>query len=279
MLYGSYSRGFLAGGFNGSDVSGDINNLPFAPEHVDAYELGMKSEWLDHSLRVNADVFLSNYTDLQVSSTIVTPGGASLSLVNNAGSSRSQGAELEVVWAADRSLRLSSNFTYLKSYYINYPQGGLTTLGTFCHTPEDIGNPYCIAAYGGNGDPGPVQNLSGRPTTFAPRWSGNFVGTYTVDLPAGYEMQMEASPYFSSSYFLTGSGSDDPFLSQGSYVRVDARLGLLSSDGHWNVDLIGKNLTSRTVLTYGSPVPTTVGTFVYGKAMPRNVAIQARYRF
>lgn len=279
MLYFSYARGFLAGGFNGSDTSGKIGNLPFEPEHVDAYELGVKSEWLDHSLRVNADVFLSNFTDLQVSSTFVTPAGASLSLVNNAASSRSEGVELEIAWAAGRNFLLSTNVTYLQAYYVDYPDGGLTTLGTFCHTPANFGNPYCVAAYGGNGNPGPVQNLSGRPTTFAPRWSGDIAGTYTVDLPAGYKFLIQASPYFTSGYFLTGAGTDDPYESQGGYVRLDARLGLESADKHWNVDLIGKNLTSRTILTYGSPLPTTSGTFVYGKEMPRNVAIQGRYRF
>jgi iron complex outermembrane receptor protein len=90
---------------------------------------------------------------------------------------------------------------------------------------------------------------------------------------------IETSPYFTSGYFLAGAGTDDPFEYQGSYVRLDARLGLESADKHWNIDLIGKNLTSRTILTYGSPLPTTTGSFVYGKEMPRNVAIQGRYRF
>jgi iron complex outermembrane receptor protein len=280
MAYFSYSRGFLAGGFNGADVSGNIANLPFAPEHVDAYELGLKSEWFDHSLRVNADVFLSNYTELQVSSTYETPGGASLSLVNNAASSRSEGVELEMAWAVNRDFRLSTNITYLKAYYVSYPDGGLTTLGTFCHTPpNNAGNPYCIAAYGGGGDPGSVQDLSGRSTTFAPRWSGDIAASYNFELPAGYSIVLEGTPYFTSGYFLTGAGTDDPFEYQGSYVRLDARVGLNSPDNHWNIDLIGKNLTDRTILTYGGPVPTTIGTFVYGKQMYRNVAIQGRYRF
>jgi iron complex outermembrane recepter protein len=279
MVYFSYARGFLAGGFNGSDISGNISNLPFAPEHVNAYELGVKSEWFDHSLRVNADVFLSNYTDLQVSVTSVTPGGASLSLVNNAGSSRSEGSELEIEWAVNQQFRVSSNVTYLKAYYISYPDAGLTTLGTFCHSPSDFGNPYCVAAYGGNGDPGSVQNLAGRPTSFAPSWSGDIVGTYKVELPNEYRLTLEASPFFTTGYFLTGSGTDDPFEYQGGYVRLDARLGLESPDKHWNVDLIGKNLTDRVILTYAGPVPTTVGSFQYGREMSRNIAIQGRYRF
>ena len=54
------------------------------------------------------------------------------------------------------------------------------------------------------------------------------------------------------------------------YVRLDARITLTSPDERWAIDLIGKNLTDRNILTSGG-----FGTAT--KQPPRNVAIQFRY--
>jgi outer membrane receptor protein involved in Fe transport len=45
------------------------------------------------------------------------------------------------------------------------------------------------------------------------------------------------------------------------------------------LDVIGKNLADRTILTYASGDPTATGSFIYGREMPRNVVVQARYHF
>jgi hypothetical protein len=75
-------------------------------------------------------------------------------------------------------------------------------------------------------------------------------------------------PYFTSSY-----NEQDPYvLGTSAYVRLDARLVLAASGGHWAIDVIGKNLTDRIIVDSGS---------LYGatKEMPRNVAVQFRYRY
>jgi iron complex outermembrane recepter protein len=63
-LYGGWSRGFRSGGFNqtgvgevarANDVLG-VNDL-FQAEVADTYEVGVKSEFLDRRLSVDADVF------------------------------------------------------------------------------------------------------------------------------------------------------------------------------------------------------------------------------
>ncbi|HVW67924.1 MAG TPA: TonB-dependent receptor, partial [Steroidobacteraceae bacterium] len=75
MIYFSYAQGFKAGGFNGVDNTGNPASLPFAPEHVNAYEAGLKSQWLDDRLVLNLDVFRSNYRNLQVSANELTAAG------------------------------------------------------------------------------------------------------------------------------------------------------------------------------------------------------------
>jgi len=175
--------------------------------------------------------------------------------------------------------RLSANVTYLDSHYVDYKNATLTTLGTFCASASHVGNIYCEAAFGGNGNPGIAQDLSGRPTSFAPAWSGGLTATYSTQVVGDYELSVSISPYFTSSYFLAGSNTDDPFLKQSAYLRVDARLTLESPDGNWSFDLIGKNLTDRTILTFGIGQPASPGSFIYGKQMPSNIAGQIRYRW
>ena len=114
-----------------------------------------------------------------------------------------------------------------------------------------------------------VQDLSGRPTEFAPRWNGSVYATYTAMLGSDYRLTTQLSPYFSSSYYL--HDSDDPFFEQGSYIRLDARLSLEKPDSRWAVDLIGRNLTDRNILA-------ALGSFyTASKQQPRTVAVQARF--
>jgi iron complex outermembrane receptor protein len=69
-IYGSWSRGFRSGGFNQTGV-GDVavaakvlgvHDL-FQAEIADTYEVGIKSQFLDHRLSVDADVFHTDSTN------------------------------------------------------------------------------------------------------------------------------------------------------------------------------------------------------------------------
>ena len=55
MAYGSWSRGFRSGGYNGRPLGGGL--LTFKPEKLTGLEVGLKSSWLDNRLRVNLAAF------------------------------------------------------------------------------------------------------------------------------------------------------------------------------------------------------------------------------
>jgi iron complex outermembrane recepter protein len=257
MLYFSYARGFKAGGFNGSDTTGVAANIPYQPEHVNAYEGGLKSQWLNDTVLLNIDVFRSDYTNLQV---VVEEGyttGTSFAIVRNAAASRSQGIEYEGQWVASEHFRLAANITYLDSYYVDYPNAA----------PSSLQQAQGLEA----------QDLSGRQTEYAPLWSGTVTGTFTAKLPNDYRITADLMPYFTSPYYLIAS--EDAPGRQSQYVRLDARLSLESPDRHWGVDLIGKNLTNREILNIITIYPTSAGSYLVDKQPGANVAIQARYRW
>ncbi len=77
LVYGSYARGYKAGGANppgavlfayGAGVTGvPIHPLTFAPEYVNAFELGSKNTLLDGAVTLNGDVFFYDYKGYQIS--------------------------------------------------------------------------------------------------------------------------------------------------------------------------------------------------------------------
>lgn len=256
MTYASYSRGFKAGGFNVADTTAIAANLAFEPEHVDAYELGLKSEWLNRTLLVNLAVFRSEYTDLQVSIN-QNNTGAVLSLVRNAAESTTQGVELETQWIVNESFRLAANLSYLDSKYDRYPNAGPT-------------NAQKLAGL-------QVQDLSGHRTPFAPEWSGGLTGTYSAMLPGDYRFTTELTGSFRTRY--DARNSDDPFHAQGGYTRLDARLTFENADRRWAFDVIGRNLTDRVIFIYPTDQPASLGSLLIQKEQPRNIALQARYHW
>jgi iron complex outermembrane recepter protein len=275
MAYFSYAKGFLAGGFNGQDTTGNPSNTRYAPEHVNAYEVGIKSEFFDRRLTLNADVFRSQYTDLQVQQ-YIDQGGFSVGVVDNAASSTTKGVELEAQWKATDRIRVAANVVYDDAYYGSYRNVSLTQLQTFCHTTANLGNPTCVANFGNNGDPGALQDLSGRPTSNAPRWSGSLDVSDRLNI-RDFELTSGITPIVSSGFFPVGPGNDDPLLHQGGYYRLDSRLTLTRVGDKWAIDLIGKNLTDRTIVTALTLWPTSNGSSLRVNEEPRNVALQFRY--
>ncbi|WP_338001247.1 TonB-dependent receptor [Pseudomonas brassicae] len=89
-VYFRYAKGFRSGGFSGgAQVQAEASVV--APENVDAYELGVKSEWLDERLIANANVFYYDYSDIQVNAVSVRDGQV-VSLLTNSGQGVIRGA-------------------------------------------------------------------------------------------------------------------------------------------------------------------------------------------
>jgi outer membrane receptor protein involved in Fe transport len=273
----SFSRGFLAGIPTGGLVNG-VATPQVQPEHVNAYEAGLKSEWFDQRLRLNVDVFRSDYTNLQVSSAIFNAANVPVAEITNAGRSRSQGVELEGEWAVTEGFRIKSNVTYLKARYQDYPNVTLTAIQTFCRANPTVAD--CKQQFPGG--VAALQNLSGQPTSFAPTWSGTLAASYSLALPGGYHFITEADVFGSTRYFYGNNGTDDPELMQSGYARLDGRLSFESPNSRWAIDVVLKNLTDRLIVgggTGGTSLPTSTGSTLVQTEQPRNVALQARYKW
>ncbi len=97
MFYVSGTRGFKSGGWNSRTAYRPQEFQPMQPEKTTSYELGMKSEWLNHRLRLNGNFYYATTKGLQLAYS--TPGpitGTTLSTQDNAGDIKTKGFELEV---------------------------------------------------------------------------------------------------------------------------------------------------------------------------------------
>lgn len=123
MTYIRISTGYKAGGFNARQTS-PTASLNFQPEKATAYEIGVKSEWLDHKLRANATAFYTDYQNLQVNQ---YTGGIGTTTNANA---YYEGFELEAQALPVKELSLEGSVGYVNPVYTYYPYSNPATLAT-----------------------------------------------------------------------------------------------------------------------------------------------------
>ena len=219
LIYASASRGFKSGGFNGGFIAFEPDPAaalePYDPEFVNAYELGIKSEWLDNMLRVNGAVFMNDTSDLQVF-TLVNTGDLPFLQLTNAADAEVLGAELDITVYPTDGLLLNLSAAYLDSELQDFT--------------------------GGSGD-----DLSGNQLSFTPEWSVTGLARYDHDLGDRGSVYAQTSFSYKDDQFF--STENDPIAGQEAHTVVNARIGYNSPSGQYGVALFGKNITDETYLT------------------------------
>jgi iron complex outermembrane receptor protein len=110
-----------ARGFRGSVLQIRAEGPPASPEIATDYEIGLKSEWFGHRLRVNLDAYDTEYQNKQETQVVSIAGGSLATPVENAASARVQGVEGQLAASPFAGLTLSANFDYLKGVYLEFP--------------------------------------------------------------------------------------------------------------------------------------------------------------
>ena len=115
LVYGKYSRGYKAGGFN-TAVGNSFSVQPYSkPEQMDALEAGLKKDWT-RRLQTNISGFYNLYYDAQVPLTITQATGPNIGIFYNVPRSIIQGVELETTWNPIDKLNILFTYAYLDSH-------------------------------------------------------------------------------------------------------------------------------------------------------------------
>jgi iron complex outermembrane receptor protein len=140
MVWGSYTNGYKAGGYNSVEINSQFEN-----EDVDNLEIGLKGAWEDIGLSMNTSMFHYVYNDKQ-----------SIRLDNNNASGVPQylvdssdeealGWDLQLHWQATEGLGLMFSSQYIDQTYKNYVNSDDVDL-----SGEPTGLPLWSFAAGGN---------------------------------------------------------------------------------------------------------------------------------
>ena len=220
MLYTYYARGFKSGGFNGRvTVPEDIG--PYDPEFINSYEMGMRSEWFDKRLRANVAVFYNKWDDMQVPSSIFTgnPPEAS-STILNAASATTKGAEVELQAVPVPGLNLRATAGYLDAKFDKF---------------VDV-----------------TADYSGRPTPYAPEWTGSLSASYDFKLSAG-----QITP--SLQYTYVGAQWSNFTQAPAEYIHsaglVNANIEFTPKQQKWSISLWATNLFDKKYVISSLDVP------------------------
>jgi iron complex outermembrane receptor protein len=223
MLYASFATGFKAGGFNGR-ANKVINIGPYEPEEVNAYEIGLKSEWLDRRLRANVAAFYNKYSDMQVDVIIPsTVGSGQETLVRNAGTASTSGVEIEVNALPAAGLSLNLSLGYLNAKYTSF-----------------------FADVSGTGVPSDNTNLKLRR---APKWTTTGGASYDMPLGNYGTLSYHADLNYISEYET--SVLNDAFARRPGATLLDASIALDRADERFRLAVYGRNLTNRQFINNG----------------------------
>ena len=162
-VYGLVSKGTKPGGFNVDIYRADLTEASrdaliarglktFEEEKAWNYELGVKSDWLDQTLRVNANVYQINWDNQQLTEggSAVRKNGSlfSTSYTTNVGESRIRGVELETQWLFAAGWLASLNYSYTDAKILSFI--AQTQADLFCPTPVAASTAGACANAAGN---------------------------------------------------------------------------------------------------------------------------------
>jgi iron complex outermembrane recepter protein len=210
LVYGSFSRGFKAGGFPASIAFSEPQFFPFEPEQLNAYEIGFKSTLAGGVLRLNSAAYYYDWQDFQAQ-TAVDREGIRLIVLSNAGDAEILGLESVIDWLPTDNLTLSLGFNWMDAEIVSGDYDGDTP----AHTPEYM--------------------LNGILRYDFPAWS------------AGYEpfAQIDFSYQDDVQFIL----ANHPGAAEDAYTLLNLRAGLRSMDGRWEVAAWARNATDELYRT------------------------------
>lgn len=217
MGYASYAKGFKTGGWTTrltAPLPAGSAAQSFGPETDQTYELGLKSEWLDHHLIVNAATFYSKYDGIQLTYQVSTSP-----VTENAGDAAIKGLELEVQSIVSNHFSLSGSLGYMDAYYTQI-------------------SPFAVATTG------PVL-----PKT--PRWKAALSPDVHTKLPSGATLRAGVDYTFTSQMF--NDVQNTPLLARPNVNMVDASASYVTASGKATFTVGGTNITDKRYITTGQP--------------------------
>ncbi len=263
MAYLSYATGYKSGGYDGQDFSAYVTG-PFDPEEMASTELGVKGDFFEDRLRVEASLFYQNLDGQQFATDTksCTPGStteecnaqdptAAPSVISR--DVDIEGAEITLQWRVLDNLLLS----------------GLTTVRSSVTTPQ--------AYFNSGGEPvGGSKEHDKTRTDYTLRLD------WTPEIPVGYLLVHLDYVYEEAE---DPSDTDNPIYTTGQWYFQDrellsARIAWTNDADNFEIAIWGKNLQDNEIADNpGGLAAANLGVYRTSIEDPLTYGIDMRYSF
>ena len=235
MIYARLASGYRPGGPNGTvGVPSE-----FKPDKTENYELGLKGDFLNHALTVDASVYYIDWKDIQIH--LLSPAGAGY--ISNGSRAKSQGVEFSIQSKPVEGLTLAS--------WIAFDDAKLTEAfpsnsSVFGVSGDRLPDTSRFSGSVSADDEFPLTNNIAGFVGATASYVGDRVGVFTSPPPAVPPRQ-----YYPS------------------YTKVDLRAGVKYEA--WRVNLFANNLTDKRAILSGGLGTDFPNAFQY--IQPRTVGV------
>lgn len=240
MFYASATRGFKSGGWNARGTNAAAIEV-FGPEKVWSYEVGMRSEWMDNRVRLNATLFRSDVTDFQLPSAVYDPvTGAPTFSTRNYASLENQGIEVELTAVLLDGLTVFVNLGTQDAEYSELNPSIVRQIET-CNADLAAGIPYTASPFCGAG----VVNHLGQiaDPVRSPDYTLTVGGAYEIAIADGWELTPSAFVYQLGKHSIGSSGT--PTSLNDGYSVITAAVTLRNLGGDWSISAECQNCSDR----------------------------------
>jgi iron complex outermembrane receptor protein len=274
MAYLAYNRGFKSGLFNTAVVPGAAVDSPVAPERVDAYTAGTKSDLFGSKLRLDLEGFYYDYRDIQVEQIVA----GALHLTNAAGAII-RGIDADATFKPVARFSVIASVEFISGQYTSFRNGQF-----YVYNSREGGN--CLFAGPGSCPAGVLPphydassgtwDLRGNHTIQTPPFSATL--TVQKEIPSDFgDFTLTAGWTHTGNYYAdadNGRGQVAPSSpnndKQPIVNLVNASISWNSADDHWQVRAWGKNLIGERYWSYAQE---NVFVTQYSAAPPRTFGV------
>jgi iron complex outermembrane receptor protein len=244
LEYLKVDTGYKAGGFAALG--------PYGPETLTSYEVGSKNRLWHDTIQANLALFDEEYMHQQVQQAIP---GTTESSVQNAGSSRIYGAELQLTALLPLVGKFDLSASYLHARFVDFQ--ALNATGTA------------------------NQQLAGDALPQSPDWTigAGLEHSWTIPafgvLPAGALTARAETKYQTTQYF---SFFNYASTRQGAYAISNAWVEYEPGNGHWNVQFYVRNIADTVAFNEAIEDYNALA-YTYSFLPPRTFGAKLEVRF
>jgi len=269
MVFASYAEGFKAGEF-GARAASNFTVGPTDDEESTSFEVGIKSDWLDNRLRVNATLFRTNFENLQFGVFIPNPNNPTgqETANQNIGEATNQGLEIEITAVPIDNLELMLNIGLLDAEYdefcadLNGP--GPTAASNCGGQVVDLGDGTFLVD----------EDQTDRELSRAPEENYYIAAEYALPTRAGSFFLRGAGSY--ESEFFSDGVLNHPQAETGDFWLWEASGGWRSQDERWRLQAWCKNCGDKTYTAGLTPTAQFFNQHFYG--LPRTYGLTLAYQ-